>query len=302
MALKAPSARTAVSPARWTVLASGSGGNASLLAVGGFGVLLDAGLGPWQLQDRFDAAEVHWANVQAVLLTHTHSDHWRPATMRALYRRKIPLYCHEEHLAWLIEQCEAVRHLAAARLVRTYRAGEEFILSSALRCRPLALSHDAGATFGFRFEAGGEGRDESWSLGYAADLGIWDAALAEALADVDVLGLEFNHDVQMQLDSRRPELLIERVLGDTGHLSNEQAAALLDTVLERSTGRPLRHVVQLHLSRECNRPELARAAACRVLEKRRSRAKVHTSSQFDPLPGIELSPARGDGSGEQVGN
>ena len=56
--------------------------------------------------------------------------------------------------------------------------------------------------------------------------------MAESLTDVDVLGVEFNHDVAMQKSSRRPEFLIERNLGDDGHLSNIQGAELLEAVLD----------------------------------------------------------------------
>src|SRR5258705_385728 len=83
-----------------------------------------------------------------------------------------------------------------------------------------------------------------------ADLGVWDDALADALADVELLAVEFNHDVAMQYASGRPRMLIDRVLGDDGHLSNAQAAELVRAVMARSAAGRLRHVVQLHLSRE----------------------------------------------------
>src|SRR5207249_4770887 len=101
----------------------------------------------------------------------------------------------------------------------------------------------------------------TWALGYAADLGCWNDELAQALADVDLLALEFNHDEQMQLNSGRPDVLIRRVLGDSGHLSNRQASELLCRVLKTTGHNVIRNVVPLHLSRQCNRPELALAAA-----------------------------------------
>src|SRR4051812_22848573 len=82
---------------RFTVLASGSAGNASLVEVNGFGVLLDVGLGPRQLAGRLAAAGASWQDVRAVLLTHTHSDHWNDRTLTYLHRRGIPFYCHPEH-------------------------------------------------------------------------------------------------------------------------------------------------------------------------------------------------------------
>ena len=89
-----------------------------------------------------------------------------------------------------------------------------------------------------------------------------DEALARTLADVDLLAVEFNHDLEMERKSPRPAVLIARVLGDEGHLSNDQATGLLREVLRRSTKHP-RHIVQLHLSRECNHPGLAAASPVR---------------------------------------
>src|SRR5437764_4806665 len=82
---------------RFTVLASGSGGNATLVECDGFGLLIDAGLGPRQLATRLTAAGASWSSVHALLLTHTHSDHWNDNTIGHLMRRRIPLYCHPGH-------------------------------------------------------------------------------------------------------------------------------------------------------------------------------------------------------------
>ena len=82
---------------RFTVLASGSGGNASLVEAEGFGVLIDAGLGPRQLGARLASAGRSWSAVHAVLLTHTHSDHWKDRTLAHLQRRGVPFYCHPSH-------------------------------------------------------------------------------------------------------------------------------------------------------------------------------------------------------------
>jgi hypothetical protein len=76
--------------------------------------------------------------------------------------------------------------------------------------------------------------------------------------------------------------LIARVLGDEGHLSNEQAAELLRAVLARSPAGRLQHVVQLHLSRDCNRPGLARSAAQAVLAELAAGVRLHTAEQDNP--------------------
>src|SRR5262249_62305388 len=82
---------------RFTVLASGSAGNASLVQTDSFGVLIDAGLAPRQLGERLRACGQSWSAVRAVLLTHTHSDHWNERVLGTLRSRRLPLYCHPEH-------------------------------------------------------------------------------------------------------------------------------------------------------------------------------------------------------------
>jgi phosphoribosyl 1,2-cyclic phosphodiesterase len=281
---------------RFTVLASGSGGNATLVECNGFGLLIDAGLGPRQLASRLAAAGASWASVQALLLTHTHSDHWNDRTLTHLLRRRIPIYCHPGHHRVLETWSENFPPMKAARLVRDYEAQDDFHLTPGLRCRPLPISHDSGFTFGFRLEGLPDLFGHSCALGYVADLGCWDEKLVEALVDVDLLALEFNHDVRMECASGRTAALIARVLGDQGHLSNDQAAALLREVLRRSRPGRLRHLVQLHLSRDCNEPSLAAAAARAVLDAHTCTSQVHTARQHEVCKTIDLGtlprPAR----------
>lgn len=276
---------------RFTVLASGSAGNASLLEADGFAVLLDVGLGPRQLASRLAAVGAAWRSVRAVLLTHTHADHWKERTLALLRRHDILLYCHADHLAELAAWSNAIADLQAAGLIHTYQADQDLVISPGLRCRPLPLRHDGGPTFGFRFETAHDLFGVPASLAYVADLGSWTPDLAGALLDVDALAVEFNHDAGLEYSSGRAPRLIARVLGEEGHLSNEQAAALLREVLLRSAPGRLRHVVQLHLSRECNRPRLAAAAARHVLDTLACAAELHTASQDRPGPVLTLGTA-----------
>ncbi len=270
--------------ARFTALASGSAGNACLIEADGAGVLIDFGLGPRTLARRLAARGFSWRNVHVVLLTHTHSDHWRETTLLHLGRLGIRLCCHAAHADALAAQSDGFSALRAAGLVTTYRAGRPLDLGSGLTGLPLPVEHDAGETFGFRFEGGRGLFGPGWALGYAADLGCWDNELVRSLADVDLLALEFNHDEHLQRTSGRPHFLIERVLSDQGHLSNQQAQDLLLKVFGESTHTGPRHVVPLHLSRECNRPDLARSAANNALAEADRSAEVVIASQDEPGP------------------
>lgn len=271
---------------RFHVLASGSSGNACVLDLGGFGVLIDFGLSPRQLAPRMRRCGITWEHIHAVLLTHPHSDHWQPATLTHLAELGLPIYCHSGHLEHLAPASNAIQSLADAKLIRHYRPGEPLKLHAACQCLPVELSHDGAMTCGFRFDG------VAASVGYLADLGSWSQALAKRMQDVDLLALEFNHDVPMQLQSGRHPTLIRRVIGDHGHLSNEQAADLLTEIIRRSKAGRLRHLVQLHLSRQCNRPEMALDAAERALAKLGVAMSIFTAHQDQKGKTIDLSKGK----------
>lgn len=274
--------------ARFSVLASGSSGNANLLQTGDFGLLVDAGLPPRIVASRLAAVGASWRNVRAALLTHTHGDHWNDTTFAHLRALRLPLWCHPEHFHVLLGYSPAFQDLLQANLVRTYESGEEFEIGPGLTCRPLPVQHDSDPTFGFRFAGSPDLFGPTWSLGYLSDLGCWTEELLRSVGEVDVLALEFNHDVGLERKSRRPAHLIARVLGDRGHLSNAQAADFLRAALELSAPGKLRHVIQLHLSRDCNAPELAAAAADEVVADRPIPVQVHTASQHRAGPMLRL--------------
>jgi phosphoribosyl 1,2-cyclic phosphodiesterase len=242
-------------------------------------------MGPRKIASRLAAIGEKWSSVHAVVLTHTHGDHWNSRTLAHLRRERIPLYCHPSHAAELANYSRELRRLEHDRLVHPYSESDCFRLGKSINCRPLAVRHDSGATFAFRFEGDG------WALAYAADLGCWTPDLACDLADVDVLCLEFNHDVEMERQSGRPDDLIDRVLSDDGHLSNDQAAALLRQILQLSTPGRVRHLIQLHLSRQCNQPSLAANAARAVLNGNPGPLRIHTASQDWAGPVIVMESA-----------
>jgi phosphoribosyl 1,2-cyclic phosphodiesterase len=273
------------------VLASGSSGNAALLEADGRGILIDCGVAPRLLARRLRACGRSWRRVQAVVLSHTHGDHWRSATLRELWRRQIPLYCHPAH-ATVLERARAFMLLENAGLVRHFSLGSAWEPAPGCRCEAFEVSHDCELTCGFRFEGTPTLFGPSWAVGYAADLGCWDERLAQRLVDVDVLALEFNHDVVLQRQSQRPDVLIRRVLGDRGHLSNVQAAELLRAVVLLSEPGRLQHLVQIHLSQECNRPELACAVAREALYELGVHCHIHSASADEAGPSLPpRSPA-----------
>ncbi len=263
---------------RFTVLASGSSGNAALLEANGFGLLIDCGLHPRLLTARLAELGTSWSIINAVILTHTHGDHWKDLLLADLRSRKIPLWAHPDHFDHLVTAAKAYEPLHRAGLTHAFQANHNHTLTPGLTIRPIPVSHDSDPTFAFRIDAT-DANGLAWSVAYASDLGCWTHDLVEAFADVDVLAVEFNHDIKLERASPRPRFLVNRVLGDSGHLSNDQAAAFAAAIAARSSNGMPRHLVQLHLSGQCNRPELALAAGRAAFANRNAQTEIITATQ-----------------------
>ncbi len=272
---------------RFIVLASGSSGNANYLETDELGLLIDFGLGPKRLETDLAKINKSWQDIQAVLLTHTHSDHWNENTLAYLRTYSIPLYCHPNH-SQSLHSSSNFRQLCDEGLVFDYELGKPLSLARHLSCWPFPVRHDSGVTCGFRVEGPRDVFGQAVVLGYASDLGSWDQELVQKLANVDVLALEFNHDVVLQKTSSRSRKTIARNLGHAGHLSNDQAAALVCEILAQSEKDRLQHIVQLHLSAECNFPALAQGALQKMVEDSGHRLQVHTTHANKPGPRLSI--------------
>lgn len=275
---------------QFAMLASGSRGNAALLRASGFGLLVDVGLRPRALADRLASLGCPWSGLSTVLLTHTHGDHISAAALAGLTRFRVPLRCHEGHRPAL-RRLHGFARYEALGLLRTYD-DRPFLLPGGWRVEPLTLSHDGGPTFGFRFELRPARRVPRVAVGYVADTGCWHEGIADGLADADLVAIEFNHDVELQRGSGRHPALIARNLGDRGHLSNDQGAGLLSEVLARSARGSVRQVVLLHLSEQCNRPELALQAARGAVRGAGVRATIRAALQAEASAQVALPPRR----------
>jgi ribonuclease BN (tRNA processing enzyme) len=272
---------------QFAVLASGSRGNATLIRSGGAGLLLDVGLGPRALAERLASLGASWQGIAAAVLTHTHGDHVDSGTLNTLARHGIAFYSHEGHRPAL-GAMPGFKALEAAGLSRTYD-DRPFLAPNGVWVEPLPLRHD-GPTFGFRLEARPEKCRNTVAIGYLADSGSWSSAMADAFAEVDVLGVEFNHDVELQRMSQRSQALISRNLGDRGHLSNRQGAEFVAAVLDRSARSRVKHLVLLHLSQECNTSELALKSAREAVRQAGRRVTIHAALQVLPHPNLWIGP------------
>ena len=205
-------------------LASGSAGNSALVRAGDTGVLIDIGMDERLIAHRLAATGHGWRDVNAVLLTHAHSDHWTDLSLAQIRRQKTLFYCHPDHELLIRRPDGEFAALRQAGLVRSFRDGEPIRLSELLTVTPVQVPHDSDPTFAFRID-GLSPEGQEWSLAHASDLGMCPQELFDVFRDVDLLALEFNHDVAMQRASGRPRRLIDRVLGDQGHLAAPCAIA-----------------------------------------------------------------------------
>ncbi len=237
-------------------LASGSAGNALLVGAGGTHLLIDAGVPRRRLAALLAEAGLSGPeDLSAVLLTHTHGDHFRASSVGLCLAGRVPVYASAENLAVLRGAMAGFERLEAAGLARPMD-GRAVVLGDEVVAEAFPVPHDApGTCHGFRLTLGRGRRQRSVAL--ATDLGHLPAGTLPWFLDADAVVLESNHDPEMLRRSGRPADLVRRIAGPRGHLSNGEAAEALAEIVGRShPGRPAQ-VVLAHLSEECNRVDLA---------------------------------------------
>ena len=227
-------------------LGSGSTGNATLIEAGKRRLLVDCGLGPRILKQRLAAAGLELAHIDGLFITHEHSDHIGCAH-RIATEHRIPVWMSEG--TW--RGSGALDYQGLLQLT----ADGQTIDWGEMELRPFTVPHDALEPLQLRCSDGAHG------LVVLTDLGHVPTTVRDQLVQCHTLLLECNHDRQLLAESSYPAFLKRRVVGDLGHLANEQAAELAAHL----QGGPLRQVIAAHLSLTNNRPDLARAALRRGL-------------------------------------
>ena len=225
---------------RLTILGSGSAGNCAYVETDEARVLVDAGLSPRQIRQRLAGIGRAPENLTAILVTHEHSDHIQ-GLIGIAGKLGIPVYCNRA------TKDEIEFQLKARLDYRLFATGGSFEIADVV-VDTFTIPHDAQDPVGFLL------RTAVGNLGFVTDLGHVTKLVLERIRAANALVLEANHDVKMLQDCpRRPWSLKQRILGRHGHLSNDAAAEAVQEIM--SAG--LRHLYLGHLSRECNRPELA---------------------------------------------
>lgn len=231
---------------RICLLASGSKGNSLLVESGRTRLLIDAGISARELRKRLEIVGVEAESLNALLITHEHTDHVRG--LGPLVRQlDLPVYLQTD----LARKLPDVGKLGC---VREFVDGEAFTVND-LTIRPFAITHDSLAPVGFTLSG------EYGKIGVATDLGVATRLVTECLQECRALVLETNHDEEMLRDGPYPWSLKQRVRSTHGHLSNRAGGSLLQGLLWQG----LETVFLGHLSETNNRPELALDAVTQVL-------------------------------------
>jgi phosphoribosyl 1,2-cyclic phosphodiesterase len=229
-------------------IASGSSGNCIYVGTDNTHVLVDIGISGKKMEAGLKELEITGRDLDGILVTHEHADHIKGLGVIAR-KYGIPIYT-TGGTADAISRMSNVGKLPEG-IFHEIREDEPFAIKDLTIC-PFEIPHDAAQPVGYRLECGDK------SVGVATDLGRYGEYLIGHLKNLDALLLEANHDVRMLQVGPYPYRLKQRILGDRGHLSNENAGRLLGRLLHDK----MKAVLLGHLSKENNYEALAYETVC----------------------------------------
>ena len=271
-----------VKEVQFTILGSGSNGNAAYLETPGAHVLIDCGFSARRIRTTLLELDRTPERLDGILITHEHSDHIHGLKVLAA-KLGIPVYCNR-HTA------EEIRlHHDCTFDFRLFETGNSFEIGD-LGVDTFPIPHDATDPVGFMLHT------PAVQIGFLTDLGHGTRLIADRVRQAEVLLLETNHDVDMlNNDPHRPWSLKQRIFSRHGHLSNEDAADFLQQLVHAD----LQHIFCAHLSRDCNTPELVREEITQKLSKLDApEVQVHITHQNAPCPTLRIAAQKMANSGE----
>ena len=257
---------------RLAVLGSGSKGNASVLEAPGCRLLIDAGLSARQLCQRLASLGIDPHSLDGILLSHEHSDHTRGLEV-FLRKHRVPVF------ATALTREVLSDRVGPQAEWRIFQRGQDFEVA-AITVQAFAVPHDAVDPVGFVCRS-----SEGTRFGVATDLGHVTSLVRETLRGVHGLFLEANYDQHLlEVDTKRPWSIKQRIASRHGHLSNTQACELIGALQDDG----LETVVLGHLSSDCNTPEVATQA---LRESPAAGCRLTISTQDTPTGWVAPAPA-----------
>ncbi|MGI2328423.1 MBL fold metallo-hydrolase [Planococcus sp. YIM B11945] len=235
---------------RFSVLASGSSGNAIYIENDQHSFLVDVGLSGRKMEELFASIGKKMSDLDGILVTHEHSDHIKGIGIVAR-KYKVPVYANEKTWAAMdglvgnipVEQ----RFHFPMETVKTF---------GSLDIESFAVSHDAADPMFYVFHENGR------KLALITDTGYVSDRMKGIIQASDAFVFESNHDVGMLQMGRYPWSVKRRILSDVGHVSNEDAAVAMSEVMAEKPTR----IYLSHLSKDNNMKDLARMSVEQTLQ------------------------------------
>jgi phosphoribosyl 1,2-cyclic phosphodiesterase len=205
--------------------------------------LIDVGISGKKTESGLQYLGLTGRDIDGILVTHEHADHISGLGVMAR-KYDIPIYATKGTID-AIRQCSSVGIIDEG-LFHEVQEDEKLVIKD-LTVNPMHIDHDAAQPVAYRVSYGRR------KVAICTDLGHFTDYTVECLKGMDALLLEANHDVNMLQVGPYPYYLKQRILGDRGHLSNENSGRLLSRILHDG----LQAILLGHLSKENNLPELA---------------------------------------------
>lgn len=236
--------------AKLCTLFSGSSGNSTYIGSDDIGILIDAGRSAKQLENAMKVNNIDSSKIQAIFVTHEHTDHIKGINVLAS-RYNIPIYSSHGTI-------KAMEEMGVLNGKFKYGVIDEKGISiGGMFVEPFKTSHDSKESVGYKIKT-----YDYKKIVIAMDIGVVSDRVRDALKDCDVAIIESNHDVNMLKSSKYPYFLKRRILSNVGHLSNDDCAKELPDLVRSGVKR----FILAHLSCENNIPNLALATSVCSLE------------------------------------
>ena len=217
---------------------SGSTGNSIYLEIGPYRLLVDMGIGYRKIRDALNLHERNIENIDAIFVTHGHSDHVKAAP--AISNHTKCLIYGNDTVMYPIRMIDEKRRIILD-------TDNDIEVLPGLKVRMFSVPHDYVRTCGFTFTY------ENRKIGFVTDCGKMNEKIIEELTGSDVVVIECNHDIEMLRHGPYPIFLQDRILSKYGHLSNDDCADTVVKLYEHGT----RNFLLAHISQNNNTPELA---------------------------------------------
>ncbi len=229
---------------RLCVLASGSKGNSTYIETDTHKILIDVGITCKDLENRLSEISVDINDIDTLLITHSHSDHVK-GLMTFCKKVNPTVYMSDKTFDEL-----NILDFEYISITPTFNIDDIVVKS-------ISMSHDVDC-HGYIIEY------KNNSIVYITDTGYINEKYFEVLEDKTIYVFESNHDIDMNLHSKKPKIYRDRVVGDYGHLSNNQASYYLSKLVGNNT----KYVILAHLSEDDNKEELALNLLKETLDKK----------------------------------